>query len=336
MGKTFIKSFFLTFIVLCVIVAVAAMAYFQMSPYAFASLNEHIENVELIKTHTQNDYFFESQNKNSRIIRQLQNRAGADFYIAQTMELEKQVPEWLYEQRVVTACPWRSRPFFVEDNFEEYLRFFESRHDLDEETVMWMVNSNSHVPHYANIITDYSDVPLLVNRNHRLPPGFRPTGMVRIRSAEWIQLIPEAEEAFETMRLAAQNDGYTIRAGAGFRTAARQAEMLYGHVWPNRIIATPYHSEHQTGRALDVQNRAHEWLRNCDDARWISENAHNFGFIIRYTSENSHITGFISEPWHITYVGVEIAKYMHENNIQSLEEFIGRNPGAQFGWSRSS
>ena len=327
MGKQFAKSFFLTIIIISTIIA-AGIVYLRFSPYVFEQLGrQESETVELIKPPIE----FRA-GRPERLLQVVSFDASQAIH---SKNLSKQVPEWLYEQRVIAACPWRSRPFFVAENFDEYLRFFEARSDLDEETVMWMVNSNSHVAHYANVITDYSDVPLLVNRNHRLPPGFRPAGMVRIRSADWIQLIPEAEEAFEAMRLAAHSEGYTVRAGAGFRTAARQAEMMYGHTWPSPLVATPYHSEHQTGRALDVQNRAHDWLRDCADARWVQRNGHLFGFIVRYTEENRHITGFISEPWHITYVGVDIATYMFENNIQSLEEFVGRNPGAQFGWVRT-
>ena len=333
MGKSFAKSFFLTFIVLCVVVAVA-MAYLRFSPYIFAMFNrQEAVDVEFVKPFLPDES--ESQAKNPGIMQQVQNEktSGANMtYIIQAMLQIKEVPEWLYEYRVIANCPWRHRPHFVAENFDEYLRFVATRLDLDHDTIIWMVNSNSHLPHYSNIYTDYSEIPLLINRNHRLPSGFRPEEMVDVRTANGILLIPEAEEAFEQMRLAALEDGYTLRAASGFRSAARQAELLHGLARPNNAIATPYHSEHQTGRAIDVKNRRGEWLRNCADAAWVARNAHYFGFIVRYTELNRHITGFISEPWHLTYVGIEIATHMHENNILSLEEFVGRNPGATFGW----
>ena len=333
MGRKFAKSFFLTFIVLCVILA-AAVAYLHFSPYIFAMLDErNAVDAELVKTFPPDESHIRSENHG--LARQAQNEAAinaSEFRIIQVMEQRKEIPEWLYEYRVIANCPWRSRPHFVAENFDTYLSFVATRLDLDHDTIMWMVNSNSHIPHYTNIYTDHSEMPLLINRNHRLPPGFRPEGMVPVRTADWIQLIPEAEEAFEKMRLAALEDGYTLRAASGFRSAARQAELLYGHARPNNAIATPYHSEHQTGRAIDVQNRLGEFLRDCQDSQWVGRNAHNFGFIVRYTELNRHITGFISEPWHLTYVGIEIATYIHENNILSLEEFVGRNPGATFGW----
>ena len=326
MGRTFAKSFFLTFIVLCMILA-AAVAYLQFSPYVFAMLEaRNAVDIELTKPFLPDEPV--TQNRNPGLAQHIQTEADSR---AGRSQISKAIPEWLYEQKVIARCPWRSQPHFVADNFDEYLRFAQTR-SLDPDTIMWMVNSNSHIPHYSNIYTDHSAVPLLINRNHRLPPSFRPPGMVRIRTADWIMLIPEAEEAFERMRLAALADGFTIRAASGFRSAARQEELLYGRPRPNIEIATPYHSEHQTGRAIDVQNRFGEFLHDCADAGWVARNAHNFGFIIRYTEQNSFITGFISEPWHLTYVGIEIATHMIENNIMSLEEFVGRNPGVQFGW----
>jgi D-alanyl-D-alanine carboxypeptidase len=59
---------------------------------------------------------------------------------------------------------------------------------------------------------------------------------------------------------------------------------------------------------------------------WVAENAHRFGFIVRYGLGKRPITGYIYEPWHITYVGLDIAFYMHTNSIPTLEEFVGRNP----------
>jgi len=93
-------------------------------------------------------------------------------------------------------------------------------------------------------------------------------------------------------------------------------------------VARPHHSEHQTGRALDLINtRTQRLLSHYDpESIWLLYNSHYFGFIVRYKRETTHITGFIHEPWHITYVGVKIAQYMHQNNILSLEEFVGRNP----------
>ncbi len=87
----------------------------------------------------------------------------------------------------------------------------------------------------------------------------------------------------------------------------------------------PGMSEHITGLAVDVlcENCPIGDIRFGQTAEgvWLRENAHRFGFIIRYPQDKEHITGVQCEPWHLRYVGAEAALYMHENNL-CLEEFI--------------
>ena len=45
-----------------------------------------------------------------------------------------------------------------------------------------------------------------------------------------------------------------------------------------------------------------------EEGRWVEENAHRFGFIIRYKAEWKSMTGYNYEPWHIRYLGKELAK----------------------------
>lgn len=60
------------------------------------------------------------------------------------------------------------------------------------------------------------------------------------------------------------------------------------------------------------------------EAKWLKENAHKFGFILRYPKGKEDITGKKFEPWHIRYVGEDIAKYIYENNL-TLEEYVDEN-----------
>ena len=85
------------------------------------------------------------------------------------------------------------------------------------------------------------------------------------------------------------------------------------------------HSEHQTGYAVDVttpavaqQNLgAFEYTK---EFTWMANNAHKFGFILRFPNGKSNITGYIYEPWHYRYVGVDAAKQIKEENL-TLEEY---------------
>jgi len=58
------------------------------------------------------------------------------------------------------------------------------------------------------------------------------------------------------------------------------------------------------------------------EGKWLKDNAHRFGFIIRYPKEKIDITKYNYEPWHLRYVGIEAASEIYEKQI-SLEEYLG-------------
>ena len=55
--------------------------------------------------------------------------------------------------------------------------------------------------------------------------------------------------------------------------------------------------------------------------KWVIENAHHYGYILRYPQNKSHITGTTNEPWHFRYVGQKAAKIIYENNW-TLEDYV--------------
>ena len=93
------------------------------------------------------------------------------------------------------------------------------------------------------------------------------------------------------------------------------------------MVAYPGQSEHQTGLAMDVSCQSvgftlEEDFGQTTEGIWLSENAHKFGFIIRYGKDTTNITGYSYEPWHIRYVGKDAAKEIYDLNI-TLEEYLG-------------
>lgn len=97
----------------------------------------------------------------------------------------------------------------------------------------------------------------------------------------------------------------------------------------NSYYAKPESTEHLTGLALDLIGD--DWLRNRNDlsqdyssyesAKWLAENAHNFGFILRYPEGKKRETGYQFEPWHYRYVGRSNAAFIHKYQL-TLEEYI--------------
>ena len=66
-----------------------------------------------------------------------------------------------------------------------------------------------------------------------------------------------------------------------------------------------------------------EWI-NTSEGQWLNNNCYKYGFIIRYPRGKEGITGYIYEPWHIRYVGVDVATQLYNGgNWITLEEYLG-------------
>ncbi|MBQ7173499.1 MAG: M15 family metallopeptidase [Clostridia bacterium] len=85
------------------------------------------------------------------------------------------------------------------------------------------------------------------------------------------------------------------------------------------------YSEHQTGLCIDFITSTMRELdvtfEGTSAFRWLKENAHKFGFILRYPKEKEDVTGYSYEPWHYRFVGREAATEIYEKGI-TLEEFL--------------
>lgn len=86
-------------------------------------------------------------------------------------------------------------------------------------------------------------------------------------------------------------------------------------------------SEHHTGLCVDLVEKRGE-LRDLDESfeeteafAWLSQNAHKYGFILRYPKDKTDITKYSYEPWHYRFVGVYAANIIYEDNI-TLEEYL--------------
>jgi len=246
-------------------------------------------------------------------------------------------PEPIYNELEPIATPYIHEPqpitdfsvfsFYIPENANRYVNFAINRPDLDAETIVWMVNVYLDYPFFERVQINYAPNPIFVSPAFRLPPEFSPPELVPVNNDDCIlRATPETVRAFRAFRETASTAGFSLSATSAYRTATRQAELWERQGFRDGAVARPYHSEHQTGRAIDLWGPGGllDAQGPSPTGLWVAENAHYYGFIIRYRAETTHITGYIFEPWHITYVGVEIATYMFNNNILSLEEFMGR------------
>lgn len=141
----------------------------------------------------------------------------------------------------------------------------------------------------------------------------------------------EAALALERLFDYGKKNGIYLAAVSGFRSYERQKDIFYTSVKKNGLVhaqcysAEAGHSEHQTGLAMDVSSESiryelQETFANTKEGKWLKEHCKEEGFIIRYPKGKESITGYAYEPWHIRYVGKEVAKTIMEQEIV-LEEW---------------
>ena len=154
---------------------------------------------------------------------------------------------------------------------------------------------------------------LLVNKKYSLPSTYNPG------------VNETAHNALKELQAEASSMGHNIPLISGYRSYTRQTTLYNNYVAKDgyekadTYSAKPGHSEHQTGLAFDVGSLDSNY-GNTAAGQWLAQNCHKYGFIIRYLKGKEHITGYTYEPWHIRYVGIEIAKDIYENDL-TLEEY---------------
>lgn len=146
---------------------------------------------------------------------------------------------------------------------------------------------------------------------------------------------PEVADALSALAAQAQVAGVgVIGVNNGYRSYGLQQETYAAHVDANGQeqadagSARPGHSEHQTGLAVDVVACGEAGCSSLDafggtpQGQWVAENAWRYGFVVRYEDGQTRSTGYLAEPWHLRYIGPELAATYNEGGYHCLEEFF--------------
>lgn len=175
----------------------------------------------------------------------------------------------------------------------------------------------------------------IINTKYPLPDSYAPTLSNAINGSN-IQLDSRVSERYAEMYAAAKLSGCVLTPYSGYHSYALQ-ETNYNrkvNFYVNQGISAEEAnqkasaqvlpadcSEHNAGIAMDIVSASSDFI-NTKEYKWLCENAHNYGFILRYPEDKTAITGMNFEPWHWRYVGTQAAKEMKEKN-QCLEEYLG-------------
>ena len=201
---------------------------------------------------------------------------------------------------------------------------------------------------------------VLVNKKHTVGTDYEPNAVGKVDSeyttgGKSVELqkdvVVAAEALIKEMRACGIKN---VSITSGYRSYQRQKTLFEGYcatakiknpTWSDEevkafVLATsayPGTSEHQTGLCMDLFTNEMLELENYgyegeyDDKgfaeteafEWLQDNAHKFGFILRYPKDKTKITGYSYESWHYRFVGIAAATEIYEKGI-TLEEYLGK------------
>jgi zinc D-Ala-D-Ala carboxypeptidase len=191
-------------------------------------------------------------------------------------------------------------------------------------------------PITENSIDDPASIWLVVNKTRPLNPNdYAPGDLTDVDIAGGAVLRAEAAAAMNSLLadFRAQT-GLDMQSISSYRSYDSQVNVYNG--WVSQLgqeaadltSARPGYSEHQTGWAIDLgavpaQCSLDQCFADTPQGQFLATNAWQYGFIVRYPDGYTPITGYEYEPWHMRYVGVELATEMHDTGVMTLEEFFG-------------
>ncbi len=212
--------------------------------------------------------------------------------------------------------------------------------NTEEENFNNEADKQEEVKNYPVSIDKAEDILIVVNKDIHVDSDYKPDDLVipDVKFSfdgehEKKYMRQEAAKALEELFKNAYEEGKYIFALSGYRSYNTQKYIFnnfadrMGEEEANKLSARPGQSEHQTGLAMDITSQQvgfglEEEFGNTNEGKWVKDNAHKFGFIIRYPKDKTHITGYLYEPWHLRYVGKDVAQKIYNEQI-TLEEYFG-------------
>ena len=177
----------------------------------------------------------------------------------------------------------------------------------------------------SNFFTSQGKQILLVNFENEVPKDYKPN----LVELEGYRIDVSCADALEQLLDACRKAGHKCQINSAYRSVQQQQKL-----WDKRYqqyrdagyskkaatekveksVAKPGTSEHQLGLAADIGG-------NAKMQKWLKEHAWEYGFIVRYPEGKTAYTGIIYEPWHLRYVGKELAKELQTLGL-CMEEYI--------------
>ena len=217
--------------------------------------------------------------------------------------------------------------YYIESNLDSYIKYKTKYPDKDYKDVIAIINVTNGKDFYTNekeVDMSKGDL-ILVNKYYYLAEDYEPEDLVNMEvkyATSNKKVRSHVYDAFKSLVAAAKRSDIKIYANTTYRTykaqenAYQNAKNQKGRAYADTYAARPGFSEHQTGLAIDVHTSLpNEEFVESETYKWLVENASTYGFILRYPKDKEYLTGFKFEPYHLRYVGVEVAKQIEKEGI---------------------
>jgi D-alanyl-D-alanine carboxypeptidase len=184
-----------------------------------------------------------------------------------------------------------------------------------------------------------SSLWVVVNKGRSLPSTYIPTSLVVPKmplrvdpSSAEMSVRSDTAIALEAMTMQASKNGIKLMLASGYRSYSDQLAVHDTYIQTQTVAAADTfsaragHSEHQTGLAADLEPTSQtceldQCFESTPEGQWLVANCYKFGFIIRYQKNTTNLTGYEYEPWHVRYVGPDLATQLQASG-QTLEQFF--------------
>ena len=222
--------------------------------------------------------------------------------------------------------PYRKVKGYKIQNLAGYIEAYKTFKDYNYAVCItnypFIISSNGE-PAEKYTITNPDDLLALVKKGFYLPSNYEPklvdSTIPVAPDCENSQMTKETAEALEKMAEAAKKEGLQLVLNSAYRSYQTQVDTMadfekrYGGIYANDYVAQPGASEHQTGLGIDLTSQSvvegkKITFGDTEEYKWVVKNCAEYGFIIRFENGTDDKTGIAHEPWHLRYVGKDVAK----------------------------
>lgn len=208
--------------------------------------------------------------------------------------------------------------YYIDNYLKEYITYFNDNQDKSIKDVIAIINTHSLSSNTEKTNTEKNQY-IILNKYYYIDSSYPNEEELIIIDSKYhlnnseTKMKKIAYDAFLKMYEEAPVDS-KFKITSAYRSYSTQ-ESIYNYKATeseniDNLVAKQGHSEHQTGYSIDI-DKSNEWLK---------DNAHKYGFILRYPENKEYITGYKYNETHYRYCGIECATYIYENNI-TYEEY---------------